>query len=43
LTHGHADHIGDTVAIHKATQAKIVGEYGLRDYFYQEHGIEIIA
>ncbi|HMT00859.1 MAG TPA: metal-dependent hydrolase [Candidatus Absconditabacterales bacterium] len=43
LTHGHADHIGDTVEIYHATQAGIVGEYGLRDYFSQKHNINIIA
>ena len=43
LTHGHGDHIGDTLAIHKVTLAPIVCEYGVRDYFDKEHGIETIA
>ncbi|RST86645.1 metal-dependent hydrolase [Aquibium carbonis] len=29
LTHGHNDHVGDTVAIHKATGAMVVGNYEL--------------
>jgi L-ascorbate metabolism protein UlaG (beta-lactamase superfamily) len=29
LTHGHGDHVGDTVAIHKATGAKVVTNYDL--------------
>ncbi len=40
LTHGHGDHIGETVVIHQATHAPIVCEYGLRDYFLKEHGTD---
>lgn len=32
LTHGHADHVGDTVAIVKATGAKLVTNYELCQY-----------
>ncbi len=29
LTHGHADHVGDTVAIHKKTGATVLGNFDL--------------
>jgi L-ascorbate metabolism protein UlaG (beta-lactamase superfamily) len=29
LTHGHGDHVGDTVAIHQETGAKVVANYDL--------------
>lgn len=43
LTHGHADHIWDTVAIHSATKSPIVCEYGVAKYFEKDHNIECIA
>lgn len=43
LTHGHADHIWDTVAIYSATKAPIVCEYGVAKYFKQDHNIDCLA
>jgi L-ascorbate metabolism protein UlaG (beta-lactamase superfamily) len=39
LTHGHADHMGDTVAIAKATGATVYGAYEITEYL-GEQGIE---
>ncbi len=41
LTHGHADHVGDTVAICKRTGAKLVTNYELCVYL-QRQGVEKI-
>lgn len=38
LTHGHADHIGDTLAIAQATGAMIISSYDIANYFAQELG-----
>lgn len=43
LTHGHGDHIGDTISIHQLTGAKIVCEYGVGDWLNKEHSIEAIV
>jgi L-ascorbate metabolism protein UlaG (beta-lactamase superfamily) len=43
LTHGHGDHIGDTLAIHEVTKAPIVCEYGVGAYFEKEHGLECVV
>jgi L-ascorbate metabolism protein UlaG (beta-lactamase superfamily) len=39
LTHGHADHMGDTVAIAKANNATCVGAYEIAGYL-GEQGVE---
>ena len=39
LTHGHADHLGDTVALAKRTGAMIVGSAEVADYMSMKHGI----
>jgi len=39
LTHGHADHMGDTVAIAKANQATVIGAIEITDYVGKQ-GIE---
>lgn len=39
LTHGHADHVGDTVAIAKATGAKLVTNFELCQYLGRQ-GVE---
>ncbi len=39
LTHGHADHVGDTVAICKATGAKLVTNYDLAMYLAKTGGL----
>jgi len=36
LTHGHADHIGDTMAIVREKNIPIVCEYGVAQYFEEE-------
>jgi L-ascorbate metabolism protein UlaG (beta-lactamase superfamily) len=43
ITHGHADHVGDAVALHTMTQAPIVCEYGLGKWFSGVHHIETIS
>jgi L-ascorbate metabolism protein UlaG (beta-lactamase superfamily) len=43
LTHGHADHVGDTLAIYAETHAPIVCEYGLGKRFAAVHSIETIS
>ncbi len=40
LTHGHDDHIGDTLEIVKQTWAQIITSYDLAKYFTSELGIE---
>ena len=42
LTHGHADHIGDTVTIGKANAATVVGSYEISEWA-GEHGLEAIG
>jgi L-ascorbate metabolism protein UlaG (beta-lactamase superfamily) len=39
LTHGHADHVGDTVAICRATGAKLVTNYDLAMYLARTGGL----
>jgi len=39
LTHGHADHFGDTVAIAKANNATVIGAFEICNYL-NEQGIE---
>jgi len=39
LTHGHADHVGDTVDIAKRTGAKVIAAYELCNYL-AEQGVE---
>ncbi|MBI5974232.1 metal-dependent hydrolase [Staphylococcus canis] len=40
LTHGHADHFGDTVEIAKRTGATVIGSAELADYLTTAKGIE---
>lgn len=40
LTHGHDDHVGDTAAIAKATEATVVGMVELVLYLNEEHGVQ---
>ncbi len=42
LTHGHGDHIGDTVAIQQATKTDVVCELWVAKYLATDHGIEAI-
>ena len=39
LTHGHADHFGDTIAIAKANNATVIGAFEICNYL-NEQGIE---
>lgn len=39
LTHGHADHLGDTVAIAKANDATVYGAFEIAEYL-AEQGVE---
>lgn len=43
LTHWHGDHLGESLAIHRATNAPIVCEYWLATWFEKEHGVVCIA
>jgi len=36
VTHGHTDHVGDTVAIAKANNATVIGAFELCDYFGEQ-------
>ena len=36
LSHGHADHVGDSVAIAKRTGANVIAAYELTDYFGEQ-------
>lgn len=36
LTHGHSDHLGDTVAIAKANRATVFGSYELAEYLGEQ-------
>lgn len=40
LSHGHDDHVGDTVEIAKETGAPVVGMVELTLYLHEEHGVE---
>ncbi len=40
ITHGHDDHIGDSLAITNATWAMIISSYDIAKYFTKVHGIE---
>ena len=40
LTHGHPDHVGDSVAIAKANNATVIGAFELTAYF-EEQGIAV--
>ena len=40
LTHGHGDHIGDTMAIVREKNIPIVCEYGVAQYFQEEEHYE---
>ncbi|MFT3975378.1 MAG: metal-dependent hydrolase [Amaricoccus sp.] len=43
VTHGHFDHIADTIAIAAEKQVPVVGIYDLVTWWQQEHGIEVIG
>ncbi len=43
LTHGHTDHIWDTLAIYNVTKSPIVCEYGIATYFKQDYNIDCLA
>ena len=36
LTHGHADHVGDTLAIARANHATVIGAYEIAEYFREQ-------
>ena len=40
ITHGHGDHVGDTISIAKANGAKVIAPYELAEYF-GEQGLEV--
>jgi len=40
LTHGHGDHIGDTVAIAKKTGALVIGEFQLMKYLEEKESLK---
>jgi L-ascorbate metabolism protein UlaG (beta-lactamase superfamily) len=42
LTHGHGDHLGESIAIHREALAPVVCEYGLGDWFETLHGVKCI-
>jgi len=39
LTHGHGDHVGDTVALHSQFGCPVVALVELRDWLTMEHGL----
>ncbi|MDU8945382.1 metal-dependent hydrolase [Ovoidimarina sediminis] len=43
LTHGHGDHSGDALSIHKETGAPIVGIYDLMSWWAETEGAEVIG
>jgi L-ascorbate metabolism protein UlaG (beta-lactamase superfamily) len=43
LTHGHADHFGDTVDIAKRTGAQVVAIVEIADELQSEHGLENVS
>jgi L-ascorbate metabolism protein UlaG (beta-lactamase superfamily) len=43
LTHGHGDHLGETLTLHRLTNAPIVCEYGLATRFEHHHSIVCTA
>ena len=43
LTHGHADHFGDTVEIAKRTGAQVVAIVEIADELRSEHGLENVS
>ncbi len=43
ITHGHFDHIADTVAIAKERRVPVVGIFDLMNYWQEAHGIEVIG
>lgn len=43
ITHGHFDHIADTIAIAKEKKAPVVGIYDLVTYWAETHGIDVIG
>lgn len=40
LTHGHADHFGDTLALAKQNDATVICAFELGEYLMNEHGLE---
>ena len=43
LTHGHGDHLGDAIAIAKATGIPLVGIYDLMAFLEQRDGVKILG
>jgi L-ascorbate metabolism protein UlaG (beta-lactamase superfamily) len=43
LTHGHADHFGDTVALAKRTGAQVVAIVEIADELRSQHGLEKVS
>jgi L-ascorbate metabolism protein UlaG (beta-lactamase superfamily) len=43
LTHGHADHLGDTVAIARQTGIPVVGKYDLVSYLDRRDGVKAVG
>ncbi len=40
LTHGHADHLGDTVALAHRNNATVIAAFELANYLADEHGVQ---
>jgi len=40
ITHGHEDHVGDTVAIAKKNKAIVAANFEITEYFLPEQGVE---
>jgi len=43
ITHGHFDHIADTIAIAQERQVPVVGIYDLVTWWQEKHGIEVVG
>lgn len=43
LTHGHWDHLGETIAIHRWTKAPVICEYWLANWLEHEHSVVCVA
>lgn len=42
LTHAHGDHVGDTVALAKNNNAKVVAIVELADYLEESYGVDVL-
>lgn len=43
ITHGHGDHLGDTVAIARRTGATVIANYEIVTYLSSRHGIQKVS